>query len=138
MKDAAALGLALGLALLLGSVASANAQTSQPAAPPGTMVGQAIGNTLEVVYPNNGPTVTFNFEADGTFTAVFPGGVAGHGDYVADQRYVCWITKAPADFEPGRNVRCESNSAQGKTLGQSWTITDSYGDKPTITIRPRR
>lgn len=124
----------IGGGLALALPATAIAQTTPASGP--TLVQLAIGNTLTAVYPDGGPTVTFAFKPDGTFTAIFPGGVQGHGDYVADSRYVCWIVKAPLDEPPGRNVRCEANSTDGHTIGQSWTITDSYGDKPTLTIRP--
>ncbi|WP_428155294.1 hypothetical protein [Brevundimonas sp.] len=123
----------LGFGLVLGLPTLVTAQT--PMAPP-TLVQLATGNTLEVVYPDDGPRLTFMFKSEGTFTAVFPDGVAGNGDYVADDRYVCWIVKVPMDTEPGRNVRCEANSTEGHGMGESWTVTDSYGDKPTLTIRP--
>lgn len=125
------------LATTLRSMLASSAASAEPPSDQ-TLVGLAIGNRLEVVYPGGGPTVTFDFEADRTFTAIFPGGVPGRGDYVADARYVCWIVLEPVEREPGRNVHCEKNSTEGKAIGQSWTVTDSHGDTPTITIRPRR
>jgi hypothetical protein len=127
---------AASLALVIASAASAVlAQTAGPT----TLSGVAVGNTLQVDYPDvpGHPRVTFKLMADGTFTATFPGGVAGSGDYVADARYMCWITKVPAEpVSNGNNSRCEANTAEGKAVGDSWTMTDSMGAKAVITITP--
>lgn len=128
------------LALALGATAgSALAQASAVPAAHAGLSGLAVGNTLEVDYPNvpGHPHVTFKMMADGSFTAVFPGNVAGSGDYVADARYVCWITKVPAEsHEDGANARCEANTAAGKSVGDTWTMTDSMGAEAVITIKP--
>ena len=127
---------AASLALVIASSASAVlAQTAGPA----TLSGVAVGNTLQVDYPDvpGHPHVTFKLKADGTFTAAFPGGVAGSGDYVADAKYMCWITRVPAEpVSNGNNARCEANTAEGKAVGDTWSMTDSMGAKAVITITP--
>ena len=122
------------VAFLLAIPAVASAQS---AGAPTTLSSLAVGNTMEVDYPNvpGHPHVTFKLKADGTFTAVFPGGVAGGGDYVTDSRYLCWIAKGLGEPSAnGDNARCEVNTAAGKTLGESWTMTDSMGAEAVITI----
>ena len=128
----------LAVASLVLTLACPMAALAQTAAPT-TLSGLAVGNTMEVDYPGvpGHPHVTFKLMADGTFTALFPGGVAGSGDYVADSRYVCWIAKVPSEpSSNGDNARCEVNTAGGKTLGQSWSMTDSMGAEAVITITP--
>ena len=124
------------LALALASPLVALAQTAAPT----TLSGLSVGNTMEVDYPGvpGHPHVTFKLKPDGTFTAVFPGGVAGSGDYVADAHHICWITKVPAEpaSASGNNARCEVNTSAGKTLGEPWTMTDSMGAEAVITITP--
>ena len=129
MKVAAAVCFAS--ALCVCSVAAAQVRRNS------TLLEQAIENRLEVVYAGGGPIVTFDFNPDGTFVAVFPDRGAGRGDYVADRRYLCLIFREPPAEKPGENVRCERNSTEGRRLGQSWTVTDSHGDTVTLTVRPR-
>ncbi|CAN5302689.1 hypothetical protein BH09PSE1_BH09PSE1_04020 [soil metagenome] len=124
------------LALALVAPAVAFAQTTAPT----TLSGLSVGNTMEVDYPGvpGHPHVTFKLKSDGAFTSVFPGGVEGSGDYVADAHYICWITKVPAEpaTANGANARCEANTSAGKVLGESWTMTDSMGAEAVITITP--
>lgn len=118
--------------------APAAATLGQTAAAPGTLSDLAVGNTMEVDYPGvpGHPHVSFKLRADRTFTAVFPGNVAGSGDYVADDRYICWITKVPAEPAGGANARCEVNTSAHKSASGSWTMTDSTGAEAVITITP--
>jgi len=128
----------LAVASLVFALACPAAAFAQTAAPT-TLSGLAVGNTMEVDYPGvpGHPHVTFKLMADGSFTALFPGNVAGSGDYVADDRYICWITKVPSEpSSNGANARCEVNTAGGKVLGQSWSMTDSMGAEAVITITP--
>lgn len=124
------------LVLALGSPVAVLAQTAAPT----TLSGLSIGNTMEVDYPGvpGHPHVTFKLKSDGTFTSVFPGGVAGSGDFVADAHHICWITRVPAEpvSAGGNNARCEVNTSAGKVLGESWTMTDSMGAEAVITITP--
>lgn len=118
--------------------APAAATFGQTAAAPGTLSELAVGNTTEVDYPGvpGHPHVTFKLKADKTFTAVFPGNVAGSGDYTADDRYICWITKIPAEPAGGANARCEVNTSARKSAAGTWTMTDSTGAEAVITITP--
>lgn len=128
--------LAFALVSLSLTAGAALAQTAAAPAHPG-LSGIAVGNTMEVDYPNvpGHPHVTFKLKSDGTFTSVFPGGVAGSGDFVADARYICWITKVPAETSAdGANARCEANTAAGKAVGDTWSMTDSMGAEAVITI----
>jgi membrane-bound inhibitor of C-type lysozyme len=129
---------AVSVALTVAAGAALAQTSTAPAAHPG-LTGISVGNTMEVDYPNvpGHPHVTFKMKPDGTFTAVFPGNIAGSGDYVADARYVCWITKVPAETSAdGANARCEANTAAGKAVGDTWTMTDSMGAEAVITIKP--
>ena len=133
------LALAAVSVALTVAAGAALAQTSNAPAAHSGLTGISVGNTMEVDYPNvpGHPHVTFKMKPDGTFTAVFPGNIAGSGDYVADARYVCWITKVPAETSAdGANARCEANTAAGKAVGDTWTMTDSMGAEAVITIKP--
>ena len=130
---------AVSVALTVAAGAALAQSTAPNPAPPASLAGLAVGNTLQVDYPNvpEHPRVIFRMKSDGTFTSVFPGDVAGSGDYVADARYVCWITKVPAETSAdGANARCEANTAAGKAVGDTWTMTDSMGAEAVITIKP--
>lgn len=136
MRKLALAAVSMSLTLAAGV---ALAQTMTPSDPHLGLTGLAVGNTLEVDYPNvpSHPRVVFKMKSDGTFTSSFPGGVAGSGDFVADARYVCWITKVPAEtHEDGANARCEVNTAAGRSVGDTWTMTDSMGAEAVITIKP--
>lgn len=129
---------AVSISLTVAASAALAQTSTAPGAHPG-LTGISVGNTMEVDYPNvpGHPHVTFKMKSDGTFTAVFPGNVAGSGDFVADARYVCWITKVPAETSAdGANARCEANTAAGKAVGDTWTMTDSMGAEAVITIKP--
>lgn len=98
-------------------------RTAGPAAP-------LIGNTIEVRY---GDAVMVNsFAADGTFKMKLPDGTRASGDWVADERHMCWITRVPA-APPGDNLRCETMFPD-KKVGDTWTQTDSYGEEATVTL----
>lgn len=136
MRKLALAAVSLSVTMAAGA---ALAQTMTPSAPHAGLTAISVGNTMEVDYPNvpDHPHVTFKMKSDGTFTAVFPGGVAGSGDYVADARYVCWITKVPAETNAdGANARCEVNTAAGRSVGDTWSMTDSMGAEAVITIKP--
>lgn len=89
-----------------------------------------IGNSLEVRYGRN--IVIQSFAADGTFRMQTPDGARGSGDWLADERHLCWITKVPA-LPPGQNIRCETMFPD-KKVGDTWTQVDSYGEEATVTL----
>lgn len=129
--------LALAAVSVLLTMAASTALAQGTQSP--SLSGLAVGNTLQVDYANaeDHPRVIFKMKSDGTFTSVFPGDVAGSGDFVADARYVCFIVKVPAEpNENGANARCEANAAPGRAVGDTWSMTDSMGDVVNITIKP--
>src|SRR5690606_17394029 len=133
---AAALALPVAGSSALAQSSGRDAMSAQP---PASLSGLAVGNTLEVNYVNaeEHPRVVFKMKSDGAFTSIFPGDVAGSGDFVADARYVCFIVKVPAEpHENGANARCEVNTAAGRSVGDTWRMTDSLGDEVDITIKP--
>jgi membrane-bound inhibitor of C-type lysozyme len=139
VRKLALVAVSLSLAVAGGSaLTQTSGRAAMPAQPPGTLTALAVGNTLQVDYANaeDHPRVVFKMKADGTFTSVFPGDVAGSGDFVADTRYVCFIVKTPAEsHEDGANARCEANAAPGRSVGDTWTMTDSMGDEVSLTIK---
>lgn len=90
-----------------------------------------VGNTIEVRYGQE--MMVNSFAADGTFKMKLPDGSMASGDWVADDRNMCWITKVPA-APPGDNLRCESMLVADKKVGDTWTQTDSYGQEATVTL----
>lgn len=89
-----------------------------------------IGNSIEVRYGDN--VVIQSFAADGTFKIQTPDGARGSGDWLADERHMCWITKVPA-LPPGQNLRCEAMFPD-KKVGDTWTQMDSYGEEATVSL----
>jgi len=89
-----------------------------------------IGNSIEVRYGDN--VVIQSFAEDGTFKIQTPDGARGSGDWLADERHMCWITKVPA-LPPGQNLRCETMFPD-KKVGDTWTQMDSYGEEATVSL----
>lgn len=109
-------------------------QTTQPQTPSIDRTrgpaASLIGNTIEVRY---GDAMMVNsFAADGTFKMKLPDGSMASGDWLADDRHMCWITRVPA-ASPGENLRCET-MFPNKKVGDTWTQTDSYGQEATVTL----
>lgn len=119
----------LGLVAVLALASPALAQT-----PRASSMGLAVGNTTQAVY-EGGETVTLKLKADGTFTMTVPDGTPRSGDWLADARHVCMIVKQPAPTDDAPRARCEAAFGEDKAFGESWKVTDSYGDPVTITIR---
>lgn len=114
---------------LAAALAAANAG-SAPAEAQENVAAPLVGNTIEVRY---GTAVMITvLAADGTFKMKLPNGKRTSGDWIADNRYLCWITKEPA-AAPGKNLRCET-MVHGKRVGDTWTQTDSYGSQATVTL----
>lgn len=93
-------------------------------------VAPLVGNSIEVRYGDK--TMITHFASDGTFQMQLPDGTRASGDWIADDRHMCWITKAPVS-PPGENLRCE-RVVPGKAVGDTWTQIDTYGDEATVTL----
>lgn len=108
-------------------VTAPSAQTFDRARGP---VAPLVGNSIEVRYGDQ--LMVTHFAPDGTFKMRTPDGVDATGDWVADDRHMCWITKTPS-VPPGANLRCEG-IVPGHNVGDTWTQTDSYGQEATVTL----
>ncbi len=93
-------------------------------------VAPLVGNSIEVRYGDQ-MMITY-FAPNGTFKMRTPDGIDAAGDWVADDRHMCWITKVPAE-PPGENLRCEAIIPDRK-VGDTWTQTDTYGMEATVTL----
>lgn len=113
------------LVAAMAALAPAAASADPPAS-----VAPLIGNTIEIRYGK--AVMTTSIAADGTFKMRLPDGTRTSGDWVADARYLCWITKAPA-LPAGRKFRCET-IASGKSVGDTWTQVDAFGDEAEVTL----
>ncbi len=112
-----AVALALGAALIAGP---AFADTMQ----------NTYGNTIVVTYAN-GSQAQYHFNADGTFTAVAPGGSQMAGRYTAEGDQLCLIPPS------GQAPQC-TTIATDKSVGDTWTQNAADGSQISVELRAGR
>jgi hypothetical protein len=112
-----ALALAFGMAALSGA---AFADTIQ----------NGYGNTF-VVTRGDGAVVRYQFNEDGTFTGVAPGGSTMAGTYTAAEGQLCLIP--PNGAAPA----CTTIEAD-KNVGDTWTQLGTDGTEITVTLEAGR
>lgn len=118
------------LTSILATILMAGSPAAQAAAKAPSGLAALVGNTIEVRYGDE--VMVTSLAADGTFKMKLPDGTRASGDWVGDDRLMCWITRMPKD-PPGQNIRCEAVIA-GKKIGDTWTQTDTYGQLASVTL----
>lgn len=104
----------------------------------GTM-DATFGNTTTVT-DSKGQVVTYFFEADGTYSAKTTNAegamVEGKGAWAIEGDMVC-TTPAAMEGAPAPEKAC-GTYVDGKTVGDTWEITNTAGEKFTVTISAGR
>jgi len=90
----------------------------------------AFGNTVVVTYAN-GSSAQYQFNEDGTFTGIAPGGTTMRGRWAVEADQLCLIP-------PGGQAPSCLALAADKNVGDSWTQTGSSGAEITVTLQEGR
>lgn len=91
----------------------------------GTM-DNLFGNTVTTTSAD-GVTVSWRFDPDNTYSATLPNGTNASGSWAVTGHDLC-VT--PSDGSP---VQC-APLAEGKTAGDTWTVTNAEGAVTTVSI----
>lgn len=102
------------------------------------MSGAAFADTIQNGYGNtfvvtraDGAVVRYQFNEDGTFTGVAPGGSTMAGRYTATDGQLCLL---PPN---GGAPQCTAIAAD-KNVGDTWTQTGTDGSEITVTLEAGR
>lgn len=93
-------------------------------------IENGYGNTF-VVTMGDGTAARYQFNADGTFTAIGPDGSAQNGRYEVANGQVCFLG---ADASQRQCAVVTS----GKNVGDTWQQLDANGNQITISLQAGR